>query len=70
MITRLFGLTPTEASLAMLLANGLTLDEASDELGVSRNTARTHLRAVFSKTGVSRQTGLVSLILRSVAPLV
>jgi DNA-binding CsgD family transcriptional regulator len=68
-ITRLFGFTPTEANLAMLLANGLTLDEASDELGISRNTARTHLRAVFAKTGVTRQTGLVSLILKSVAPL-
>ena len=68
-ISRLFGFTPAEASLAMLLANGLTLDEASAELGVSRNTARTHLRAVFAKTGVTRQTGLVRLILNSVAPL-
>jgi DNA-binding CsgD family transcriptional regulator len=68
-ISRLFGLTPTEASLAMLLANGLTLDEASAELAVSRNTARAHLRAVFAKTGVTRQTGLVRLILNSVAPL-
>jgi DNA-binding CsgD family transcriptional regulator len=68
-ISRLFGFTPAEARLAMLLTNGLTLDEASAELGVSRNTARTHLRAVFAKTGVTRQTGLVRLILNSVAPL-
>lgn len=68
-ITRLFGFTPSEASLAMLLANGLTLDEASSELGVSRNTARTHLRSLFGKTGVSRQTMLVRLILKSVANL-
>jgi DNA-binding CsgD family transcriptional regulator/PAS domain-containing protein len=68
-ISRLFGFTPAEASLAMLLANGLTLDEASAELAVSRNTARTHLRSVFAKTGVSRQTGLVRLILNSVAAL-
>lgn len=68
-IGRLFGLTPTESNLAMLLTNGLTLDEASTQMGVSRNTTRTHLRAVFSKTGVTRQTGLVRLILKSVAPL-
>lgn len=68
-ITQLFGFTPTEAMLALLLVNGLTLDEASTELGVSRNTARTHLRSVFAKTGVSRQTLLVRLILKSVAPL-
>ncbi|MEZ5571644.1 MAG: helix-turn-helix transcriptional regulator [Halioglobus sp.] len=66
-ISRLYGLTAAEASLAMLLANGLTLDEASVELSVSRNTARSHLRAVFAKTGVARQSGLVRLILNSVA---
>ncbi|MCY1183803.1 hypothetical protein D3C76_1770240 [compost metagenome] len=53
----------------MLLANGLTLDEASEELGISRNTSRAHLRSTFSKTGVTRQTMLVRLILRSVATL-
>ena len=68
-ISRLFGFTPTEASLAMMLSNGLSLDEASEQLNVSRNTARTHLRSVFSKTGVSRQPMLVRLILKSVAAL-
>jgi len=66
---RLFGFTPTEAALALHLANGLTLDEAAEDMGVSRNTVRTHLRSVFGKTGVSRQTLLVRLILKSVAPL-
>ncbi|MGQ7957769.1 helix-turn-helix transcriptional regulator [Pseudomonas sp. SP16.1] len=68
-VRALFDLTPAETQLALLLANGLTLDEASDELGISRNTARAHLRATFSKTGVTRQTMLVRLILRSVATL-
>ena len=45
------------------------LDEASEELGISRNTSRAHLRSTFSKTGVTRQTMLVRLILRSVATL-
>lgn len=68
-ITRMFGVTPAEASLAMLLVNGLTLDEAAKMQGVSRNTTRTHLRSIFAKTGVSRQTMLVRLILKSVATL-
>jgi DNA-binding CsgD family transcriptional regulator/PAS domain-containing protein len=68
-VRALFDLTPAETQLAMLLANGLTLDEASDELNISRNTARAHLRSTFSKTGVTRQTMLVRLILRSVATL-
>ncbi|TNF36398.1 MAG: helix-turn-helix transcriptional regulator [Gammaproteobacteria bacterium] len=68
-LTQLFGFTPAEASLALLLANGLTLDEAATELDVSRNTVKSHLSAVFAKTGVNRQTQLVQLILKSVAPL-
>ena len=68
-IIKLFGFTPTEATLAILLAKGLTLDESADTLHVSRNTVRTHLRALFAKTGVSRQSMLIRLILQSVASL-
>ncbi|WP_157976447.1 helix-turn-helix transcriptional regulator [Parahaliea mediterranea] len=63
----LFGFTRAEANLALLLANGATLDEACEQLNISRNTGKSHLSAVFSKTGVTRQTRLVQLILRSVA---
>ena len=65
----LFGLTPAEARLAIRLVNGLSLDEAAISLGVSRNTAKSHLRAVFSKTGVTRQPQLIQLILNSVVTL-
>lgn len=68
-LKQLFEFTPSEASLSLLLANGLTLDEASEELGITRNTAKSHLSAIFSKTGVTRQPKLVQLILKSVATL-
>jgi DNA-binding CsgD family transcriptional regulator len=68
MIQRLFGLTPAESSLALLLADGQSLDEAAVQLGVRKNTARAQLRAIFSKTGVTRQTALVRLLLASVTP--
>lgn len=68
-LIELFGFTPAESKLALRLVNGLTLDEASEELGISRNTAKSHLSAVFSKTGVARQTQLIQLILNSVATL-
>jgi DNA-binding CsgD family transcriptional regulator len=55
--------------LATALARGLSLDEAAVELGIARNTARAHLRAIFAKTGATRQAGLVRLVLRSVASL-
>lgn len=66
---KLFGLTPAETQLSLQLANGLSLEEAAEELGIRRNTARAHLRSIFSKTGVRRQTELVRLFLNSVAPL-
>ena len=66
---RLFGLTRMEAQLALLLTEGLTLDEAAEQMNVRRNTARTHLRSIFSKTGVTRQTMLVRLLLNSVISL-
>jgi DNA-binding CsgD family transcriptional regulator len=66
MVRRLFGLTPAEASLALALANGLTLDQAADGLNIRKNTARAHLRSIFSKIGVTRQTTLVRVLLGSV----
>ena len=66
LVRRLFGLTRMEAQLALLLAEGFTLDEAAEKMNVRRNTARTHLRSIFCKTGVTRQTMLVRLLLNSV----
>jgi DNA-binding CsgD family transcriptional regulator len=66
MVRRLFDLTPAEASLALALANGLTLDEAAAGLSIRKNTARAHLRSIFSKIGVTRQTTLVRVLLSSV----
>ena len=64
---KLFGLTPAETALSLQLTNGLSLEEAAEALNIRRNTARAHLRSIFSKTGVRRQTELVRLFLNSVA---
>lgn len=69
LVRQLFDLTPAEAKLALLLADGLTLDEAAEELAIRKNTIRAHLRSIFSKTGVKRQTALVRLLLSSVASI-
>lgn len=69
LVRRLFDLTRMEATLALLLAEGFTLDEAAEKMNVRRNTARTHLRSIFCKTGVTRQTMLVRLLLNSVITL-
>lgn len=53
------GLTPAEARLAARLRFGMSLKEASEELGISVNTARNQLKSVFDKLGVNRQADLV-----------
>ena len=66
---QLFDFTPAEAQLAIALLNGLSLDEAVGKLGILRNTGRAHLRAIFSKTGVTRQSELVRVLLNGVLGL-
>ena len=61
-----FGLTPSEGRLAVHLAAGETLRMASSTLGITYETARAQLKAVFAKTGPNRQTELVVVILTTV----
>jgi DNA-binding CsgD family transcriptional regulator len=49
--------------VASELVAGRTLAQASRRLGIMPQTARTHLKRVFSKTGVTRQAELVRLLL-------
>ena len=63
LLRMLFDLTPAEARLTRLLVEGRTAAEAAALIGVTEATARTHLRRVFTKTGVRRQTELVRLLL-------
>ena len=58
----IFGVTLAEARLTLKLLEGLSLTAAAEALGVSRNTARTQLSSVFSKTNLNSQTQLVKLV--------
>jgi DNA-binding CsgD family transcriptional regulator len=48
----IFGLTRREAQVGLHLAAGLTIDEASARLAISRNTVRSHLAMLRDKLGV------------------
>ncbi|MDJ0945176.1 MAG: helix-turn-helix transcriptional regulator [Kiloniellales bacterium] len=61
-LKRYYDLTPAEARLAKLIAEGERLDGIAERLGISVHTARTHLKRVFEKTGVERQAELVQLM--------
>lgn len=56
--------TAAEARLADALLNGQTLAEFSEHVGVSINTARKQLAALFAKTGTNRQAALVAWLLQ------
>jgi DNA-binding CsgD family transcriptional regulator/PAS domain-containing protein len=65
-LARIFALTSAESRLAGLLIQGETLVRAAERLGVSHNTARTHLQRIYQKTGASHQADFVRLILLSI----
>ncbi|GGE30503.1 hypothetical protein GCM10007276_04650 [Agaricicola taiwanensis] len=59
-----FALSAKEARLASLLGNGCNLDEAAQNMSISRNTARIHLSHVLHKTGARNQVALARLLAR------
>ncbi|MEM5273657.1 helix-turn-helix transcriptional regulator [Cupriavidus taiwanensis] len=65
----LYGLTPAETRLSVQLAHGQGLPEASQQLGIRHETARSQLKAVFNKTGCSSQAQLTHLLSRLGAAL-
>jgi len=64
LLIQIYKLTPKEAALAAKLSEGKSVGQAAEELAISYETARTHLRCIFSKTGTSRQTELILLMAR------
>jgi DNA-binding CsgD family transcriptional regulator len=62
----LLGLTLAEARIATLIGSGFAPRQAASELGITEETARTTLKRVFDKVGVSRQSELAVLLTRLV----
>jgi DNA-binding CsgD family transcriptional regulator len=62
----MLGLTLGEARVAALVGSGLRPRDAAAKLGIAEDTARTVLKTVFSKVGVSRQTELAALLTKMV----
>ncbi|WP_407178009.1 helix-turn-helix transcriptional regulator [Bradyrhizobium sp. STM 3562] len=60
------GLTLGEARIAALVGSGLPPKEAAERLGIAEETARTVLKRVFSKVGVSRQSEPVAVLAKLV----
>lgn len=55
-------LTSREGEVMALLARGRSGPEIQDELSISRNTAKTHVRHIYRKAGVHSQQELMDLV--------
>jgi DNA-binding CsgD family transcriptional regulator len=65
----LYELTHSEAEIVRLIAQGMSLEEAATARGVSMNTARSHLKHAFAKTGTGRQSELLRLVISGVGAI-
>ncbi|WP_375279391.1 LuxR family transcriptional regulator [Pseudooctadecabacter sp.] len=59
----IFGLSDGQMALCHRIVAGDSLTAAAQDMGITINTARTHLSRVFAKTGINSQTALVRTLL-------
>jgi DNA-binding CsgD family transcriptional regulator len=63
LIRQLYGLSPTECRVIDLLVQGLNVKEVAEQLRITYETARFHLKRILLKTGARRQSELIRLML-------
>jgi DNA-binding CsgD family transcriptional regulator len=61
LVAAIYSLTLAETRVLASLLGGRTLAETATNLGIAITTAKSHLDAIFSKTGISRQADLMRL---------
>jgi len=66
-LASMFDFTPAEVRVAESLLRGHTLEGVALELRLSIETVRSHLKAIFVKTGTNRQPDAVRELLRAIA---
>jgi DNA-binding CsgD family transcriptional regulator len=62
LLNGLFDLSPAEIRAAQGLLAGKSIDDLAADLGLSRETIRSQVKAVLAKTGTSRQADLMALL--------
>ena len=63
LVVRLLGLGPMESRVAVAVAAGGTVAGVADALDCAESTVKTHLKRVYRKLGIHKQTELVQRIL-------
>lgn len=66
----LYHFSNAEARLASALVRDPRLEQAASSIGIKVNTARSHLKKIFQKTGTDRQSSLINHIVSGPAGLI
>jgi len=66
---KLYDLTASELRVLLAMAPGLSVRAAAEMLGIGQETAKTHLQHIHAKTGISKQTQLMHLLMGSAPPV-
>jgi DNA-binding CsgD family transcriptional regulator len=65
-LRKIYGFTEREAALAAMLMNGDSVQDCCKQMQMKRSTARSHLKRMFKKMRVRRQSEMVSVLLKTV----
>jgi DNA-binding CsgD family transcriptional regulator len=61
-LRQVYGLTPAQSAVARSLFAGRSVEETANELELSLNTVRSHLKQIFTKCEVNSQAELLHLL--------
>jgi DNA-binding CsgD family transcriptional regulator len=68
-IEAMFGVTRGEARVLALVSEGMSAEDIGASLQIATATVRVHLRNVYRKLKINRQSDLVATILKSIMPM-
>lgn len=63
LVAEVLGLTPSESQIASLLANGQSIREIAHSTGREESTIRWHIKHIFNKQAITRQSELIRRVL-------
>jgi DNA-binding CsgD family transcriptional regulator len=61
-VAQRFGLSPAEAQVARLMAGGMERDAIAIQRGVTPETLKSQIKAIYQKTGCGREAELIALV--------
>ncbi|MEO0882722.1 MAG: alpha/beta fold hydrolase [Pseudomonadota bacterium] len=61
-LQRMLGLTNRQAEIAQRVANGQSANEIAGEMGIRVYTVRDHIKAIYERTELNKQTDLAMLV--------